>query len=148
MTGSRESVISRRPTMDVWTASGDFTKGLDAPSTTPVDVVLQAFLGEESLPLDKLTPDERAEAEKHLTFLPQFSVLKRDWDDIGDYGDSGWHTEGSGKRRRESWWVDYQFDALVYRIIDRLQAECPHPEWDEFWCKECGMSKRKFEAAS
>ena len=139
--------MSKYPQMKPWPAGGDdFLFGCDAPLDADETERMKAFLWEEGYTLDVLTPDERLRLHSCLLFVPLYSVLKRDLDELGDEADpGGWHTAGSGKRRRDCWWVErIPFTDLIDDITERIQANCPHTEPHEsgYWCKACGIALR------
>jgi len=116
--------VSKPAQFEVWRASGDgFIRGLDAPRDADPDAVLKAFLWE----LEGLDPSELNEAECFemldcISFAPMWSVLKADREDLGD--DCGeFHTDGSGARRRDAWWLENRAQGILARIVERLQGE-------------------------
>jgi hypothetical protein len=121
---------------------GDFCRGLDAEKDADPEKVLDAFLWDlEGLTVAKLTETERDALMDCLTFMPMFSVIKIDWDDLGE--DCEWHTDGHGKRCRPTWWLEYRAGDIIEDVVDRLQSECSHANINEsgLWCNDCGYSQ-------
>lgn len=106
---------------------GDYLFACDAQMDYPKDDLMAAFLNEKGYSLADITDDEWERLLGCLVFQPLYSVVKADWDDLGDEGDGGWHTGGSGKRRRDVWWVErVPFFDLIDDITERKQSECAH----------------------
>ncbi len=102
----------------------DFCRGVDAPKDADPVAVLDAFLCDiEGLSVGDLTDDERDQLLGELIFMPLWSVVKADHDDIGD--EFEWHTDGHGKRRRDAWWMPASALSTIYGISDRLRSARP-----------------------
>ena len=104
-----------------WTADGDdFCRALDAPRDADPVQVLGAFLWDlEGIKADQLTDKERVALLRCVYFLPMYSVVKSNWDDLGE--DALWHTEGHGKRCRPTWWFENRGRWLVDDVAERLR---------------------------
>lgn len=86
--------------------------GCLAPRDADRESVLDAILWEfEALQREDVPATHRMVLAAALEFIPVRSVVKSDWDELGD--DCMWHTEASGKRVRDCWWL----------APERLQAE-------------------------
>lgn len=95
--------------------------GCAAPRDIDVLEVVMVWLHEfEDLHLEDLRNEEVLLLAEATTFVPLFSVVKRDHDHIDPDDRGGWHSDGSGKRVKDAWFIESAtFSAVVDAVLAR-----------------------------
>lgn len=85
-----------------WRWEGDH--GAEASADVDRDLVIAAWLhADEGMRIDQLDADEIERLRSGMRFHVLHSVVKRDHDHIDPDDCGGWHSEGSGRRTKETW---------------------------------------------